>query len=44
MSIMNILSATLIVLIIATGLTLFFGMRAAASAETFVPVAYDDRG
>lgn len=38
MSTMNILSATLIILIVAAGLALFFGMRAAQAAEVETPV------
>ncbi len=38
MSTMNILSITLIVLILASGIALFFGIRAAQANEPSVPV------
>lgn len=38
MSIMNMLSATLIILIVAAGIALFFGMRAAQANEIETPV------
>jgi hypothetical protein len=55
MSTMNILSATLILLILCVGAALFFGMRSASAAEAtplfapptaqpvFAPDAMDDR-
>ncbi|MEX3016397.1 hypothetical protein [Gymnodinialimonas hymeniacidonis] len=38
MSTMNILSITLIVLILASGIALFFGIRAAQANEPIAPV------